>query len=47
MSGNKLVTIITTTHNCKDKIEKTIASVLAQDKELFEYIIIDAFFNGM
>jgi glycosyltransferase involved in cell wall biosynthesis len=29
------------TYNCADKIEKTIQSVLAQDKELYEFIIVD------
>ena len=37
----KLLSIITPTHNCKDKIEKTIKSVLSQDEQLFEYLIID------
>jgi glycosyltransferase involved in cell wall biosynthesis len=37
----KLLSIITPTYNCKDKVEKTIKSVLSQEEQLFEYLIID------
>jgi glycosyltransferase involved in cell wall biosynthesis len=37
----KLFSIITPTYNCGPKIVKTIHSVLSQDSNLFEYIIID------
>lgn len=37
----KIFSIITPTFNCVSKIEKTIASVLSQNKILFEYIIVD------
>ena len=40
--NTKLFSIITPTFNCKEEIEKTINSVLSQEKSLFEYIIIDA-----
>jgi glycosyltransferase involved in cell wall biosynthesis len=36
----KLFSIITPTYNCGPKIVKTIHSVLSQDSNLFEYIII-------
>ena len=35
------VTIITVTYNCKNDIEETIKSVLNQDYENLEYIVID------
>jgi glycosyltransferase involved in cell wall biosynthesis len=38
---NKLITIITPTYNCAHTIERTIQSVLCQDDELFEYLVID------
>lgn len=41
MLKGKLFSIITPTYNCAVKIEKTIQSVLNQNKTLFEYIIID------
>ena len=37
----KIFSIITPTYNCAAKIEKTIESVLSQNKSLFEYIIVD------
>ncbi|MEJ7711150.1 MAG: glycosyltransferase [Pyrinomonadaceae bacterium] len=37
----KLFSILTPTYNCGRKLEKTIRSVLSQDKSLYEYIIID------
>lgn len=38
---NKEYTIITVTFNCKEKIEKTIQSVITQQCKSIEYIIID------
>lgn len=37
----KLFSIITVCFNCKAQIDKTIQSVLSQDRSLFEYIVID------
>ncbi len=37
----KLFSILTPTYNCGRKLEKTIRSVLSQDKSLYEYIVID------
>ncbi len=37
----KLFSIITPTYNSGRKLEKTIRSVLSQDKSIYEYIIID------
>ncbi|HZG53662.1 MAG TPA: glycosyltransferase family 2 protein [Pyrinomonadaceae bacterium] len=37
----KLFSIITPTYNCAPKVVRTINSVLAQDSNLFEYIVID------
>ena len=37
----KLFSIITPTYNSGRKLEKTICSVLSQDKSIYEYIIID------
>ncbi len=37
----KLFSIITPTYNCGPKIEKTIDSVLTQDEDLFELLIVD------
>ena len=39
--ANKLFSIITATLNPGRKLEDTINSVLSQNKELFEYIIVD------
>lgn len=41
MNGQKKLTIITVCYNASDVIEKTILSVLSQNKNLFEYLIID------
>lgn len=38
---NPMFSIITVVYNGENSIEKTIQSVLSQDKTLFEYIIID------
>ncbi|QLY79129.1 glycosyltransferase family 2 protein [Clostridium intestinale] len=38
----KKISIITTTFNCKDKIEDTIISVLNQNSKIYEYIIMDS-----
>lgn len=35
------ITIVTVTYNCKNKVEKTIQSVLSQTYEDIEYIIVD------
>lgn len=37
----KLFSIITPTYNSGGKLPQTIASVLAQDRDLFEYIVVD------
>lgn len=37
----KLISIVTPTFNCGPKIEKTIASVLSQNRDLIEFIIVD------
>lgn len=37
----KLLSIITPSYNCKDKIESTILSVLKQDMKYIEYIVVD------
>jgi glycosyltransferase involved in cell wall biosynthesis len=37
----KLFSIITPTYNCGPKIVRTINSVLSQDNDLYEYIVID------
>ncbi|MCA1567604.1 MAG: glycosyltransferase [Acidobacteria bacterium] len=37
----KLFSIITPTYNCGTKITQTINSVLSQDSDLYEYLIID------
>ena len=37
----KLFSIITPTYNCGQKLERTIESVLTQNPELFEYLIVD------
>ncbi|MFA7466661.1 MAG: glycosyltransferase family 2 protein [Desulfotomaculaceae bacterium] len=37
----KLFSIITPTYNCESTIAATIKTVLAQNKDLFEYIIVD------
>lgn len=39
--NRKTFSIIAATYNCGQKIETTIRSVLAQDKNLFELIIVD------
>lgn len=39
--SRKLFSIITPTYNCGSKIETTINSVLLQDEDLFEFIIMD------
>lgn len=41
----KLFSIITPTYNCGSTITATIKTVLAQDKALFEYIIVDGLSN--
>lgn len=38
---NKVYSIITAVYNVADKIEKTIKSVISQNEELYEYIIVD------
>ncbi|MEJ7578259.1 MAG: glycosyltransferase family 2 protein [Pyrinomonadaceae bacterium] len=37
----KLFSIITPSYNCGAKLEKTIRSVLSQNKNIYEYIIVD------
>jgi glycosyltransferase involved in cell wall biosynthesis len=37
----KLFSIITPTYNCGTKIVRTINSVLSQDSDLYEYIVVD------
>ena len=37
----KLFSIITPTYNCGTKVVRTINSVLSQDSDLYEYIVID------
>jgi glycosyltransferase involved in cell wall biosynthesis len=37
----KLISIVTPTFNCGPKIEKTINSVLSQNRDLIEFIIVD------
>ncbi len=37
----KLISIVTPTLNCGPKIEKTISSVLSQNRDLIEFIIVD------
>lgn len=37
----KLVSIILATYNCGPKVEKTIKSIISQNKDLFELIVID------
>lgn len=41
MVNRKLLSIITPTFNCGAKIGRTINSVLFQNRDLFEYIIVD------
>lgn len=36
-----LISVITTTFNSGEKIPVTVASVLAQRKDLYEYLVID------
>ena len=37
----KLFSIITPCYNAEPKIEKTVRSVLSQDRDLFEYVVVD------
>ena len=40
-ANQKTFSIIMATYNCGQKVENTLRSVLAQDKELFELIVMD------
>lgn len=40
-ANQKLISIIIATYNCGRKIEDTLQSILCQDKELFELIVLD------
>src|ERR1044071_1031705 len=39
--NSPLISVITTTFNSGSKIAATVASVLSQKKELYEYLVID------
>ncbi|MEZ5022801.1 MAG: glycosyltransferase family 2 protein [Chitinophagales bacterium] len=41
MDSHKIISIITVTYNCVNIVESTIQSILEQNNELLEYIIID------
>lgn len=41
MANQKLISIIISTYNCGQKIEKTLQSILSQNRDLFELIVID------
>ena len=41
MDANKTISIITVTYNCVDIVESTIKSILEQNNDALEYIIID------
>lgn len=41
-ANQKTFSIILATYNCGPKVERTLRSILAQDKELFELIVMDS-----
>lgn len=41
MANQKLISIIVVTYNCGQKIENTLQSILSQNRDLFELIVID------
>ncbi|MEJ7700922.1 MAG: glycosyltransferase [Pyrinomonadaceae bacterium] len=40
-ANQKVFSIIMATYNCGQKVENTLQSILSQNKELFELIVVD------